>query len=671
MRNLKKEYYWSYFFLVFLDRTHVNITSSQTDVPANPGDSETASTTPAQPNPLKSFFNWSVPTSINLSRISQPIQNIINKAENLKNWSYKNVNTNNVATSIAAYLKSSFNNNDSQPQGNELKNILEKLKVNLNNKELLPKVKSLIDNGADIHTTTDSGETALSLVLKKIQMGRGEPNGLWALVKYLIDNGADIHTTTDSGETALSLVLKKIQMNSGEPNQLWALVKYLIEKGADVNTLANNQTALYLAAVKKLPELVIQFLLTKGADQNAGNPSYNYYINYSHMQNIHKELINNQFKKTLAKLQDDPENKEELWDRVKELIEKGVDINTLENNVTALYIAAVKKRNDMVTFLLNKDANQKAGSPSYNDYKKSINNQLKDTLANLQEEPENKEELWHRVKELIETGADINTLANNQTALYLAAKNKNNDMVTFLLNKRADRYAGNPSYNYLKIFEDVAKAPSSIQPSLKKSINNQLKDTLTNLQGEPENKEELWDRVKELIENGADINTLANNQSALAVAGLHENNDMVTFLLNKDANKNAGSPSYNDYMEIWKAITPASSSSASANDDDNTDDDVQEIYSIEQQITNNATENEKRELSNKGLQLILKHIAKGDNDNASSTLWDWVGAFLENGADINTAYTDASGNKHTALSLADDNRKTLIEKQLKKLTKQK
>ena len=81
-------------------------------------------------------------------------------------------------------------------------------------------VKSLLETGADLHVTDDTGHTALHLA-------RGVP----AMVKLLLDHGANVHAKTHTGDTPLQCALYRgMDYLDGDSIQL------LLEAGASVHT---------------------------------------------------------------------------------------------------------------------------------------------------------------------------------------------------------------------------------------------------------------------------------------------------------------------------------------------------------------------------------------------------------------------------------------------------
>ena len=115
----------------------------------------------------------------------------------------------------------------------------------------LDKIRCLVNNGVDINTKGEYGETALI---------HATDNADKKIVRRLIELGADINSQDDEGWTALihAIFIKSIE-----------IAKLLIKSGADVNIKDNNgQTPLMIAAdfnAKEIGEL----LILEGADIDA------------------------------------------------------------------------------------------------------------------------------------------------------------------------------------------------------------------------------------------------------------------------------------------------------------------------------------------------------------------------------------------------------------------
>ena len=104
----------------------------------------------------------------------------------------------------------------------------------------LEKVRRLLENGADINSKDEYGQTAL---MKAAHRGQVE------LIRLLIENGAELNTTAKYNLSALMLSLI-----AGHPD----VARLLIEAGADVNLRSNMNfySALHLAENAGYREIV-------------------------------------------------------------------------------------------------------------------------------------------------------------------------------------------------------------------------------------------------------------------------------------------------------------------------------------------------------------------------------------------------------------------------------
>lgn len=107
-------------------------------------------------------------------------------------------------------------------------------------------------------TIDEDGNTQLILLVKN-----GDYNG----VKSLIENGADIHATNDYGETALYVALDKVNHNCN-------IIELLLKNGGVVNI-----DALLFFPTKKLVELILKYRPSIINETNAYNETLLYIFN--------------------------------------------------------------------------------------------------------------------------------------------------------------------------------------------------------------------------------------------------------------------------------------------------------------------------------------------------------------------------------------------------------
>jgi cytohesin len=122
-------------------------------------------------------------------------------------------------------------------------------------------ISTLIEEGADVNSTNDEGNTILHLVVKSRKMD---------LATLLIDNGADPNVRNKEGNSPLHIAVN---------NNRVEMVKMLIEKGADVNLEGKHKslptqecTPLHIAVIESsMTKLALARLISQD-DTNPGIP---------------------------------------------------------------------------------------------------------------------------------------------------------------------------------------------------------------------------------------------------------------------------------------------------------------------------------------------------------------------------------------------------------------
>ena len=142
----------------------------------------------------------------------------------------------------------------------------------------LETIKILVEAGANINATDYSEDTPLSLAAWR---------GYEDIVNYLLDNGADLGTSTDKVKKLMSFALNK---------RMWKLYQKIFAEGYDLNTLSLEGISLLHFAAKGGSEQIVSDLIKKGLDVNAkdifGWIPLHYASNYGRL-NVVKILIEN------------------------------------------------------------------------------------------------------------------------------------------------------------------------------------------------------------------------------------------------------------------------------------------------------------------------------------------------------------------------------------------
>jgi len=359
----------------------------------------------------------------------------------------------------------------------------------------LPTIKRNIENGIDINTSDEDGNTALHLAVIKgnleltqylIQKGakinQKDGNGDTPLAnacvlgnveiaKYLIEHGAEIDSKNQYGWTPLRLASNEGYM---------PLVNFLLEKGADLSPLYIADK-LFLDAAKNGDLDGLKKYLTRGASVNAVDSEGNTALLY------------------VTKPQDKPFIN--TLEMVKLLIESGADLedrNTIGE--TALQQAILTKNDSVIYYLIEKGSNLESSDANGNTI--LITSVLSENLKLLQF--------------LIKKKVDLNILnAQGKSPLYLASEFGKTEAAKILLNYPVEiDLIVEESYN--KNYTPLLIASKNGN----EKIVSLLLEKKANINYKTKNNQETalilaaanghLSVVKILLENGADINIKSN-----------------------------------------------------------------------------------------------------------------------------------------------------------------
>ncbi|XP_057319236.1 putative ankyrin repeat protein RF_0381 [Microplitis mediator] len=315
--------------------------------------------------------------------------------------------------------------------------------------------------------------TALQLAIKKQD---------WKLINYLLQNNVLVNTYTSKCEPALFLAIRSGNIR---------LVETLIHHRAKINITYNNNTPLHLA-VDQNNYAIAEFLIRQRAEVNALTKE-----NQSPLQiAIEKNY------KNLVKL----------------LIENNADINVVtKNDETALIFSIKNEYFDLFKILLDADAEVN-----------SVN------LPPLFVAVEKKR--YTMTKRLIEQGADVNSIYNNQTLLIIAVENGNMKIVELLIRNKAD------------INIEVAAAKTALSAAIIKGnfvIFKMLVDAIAGLNSlnllplHLAVLQENYEFTEYLISSGANVNSLdGRRQTPLHISVTKKNKKIINLLLKNNADVN-------------------------------------------------------------------------------------------------------------------------------------
>ncbi|MCP4130798.1 MAG: hypothetical protein GY754_07435 [bacterium] len=326
------------------------------------------------------------------------------------------------------------------------------------------------------------------------------------LVTLLLHHGAAINETNSYNRTAL---------HHAAATGSQQIVSILLAAGAQVNVTDNNGVSPLFYAVRNGNKHITELLLSRGASlqvENTMGTTLLHAAAYSAMPSLVQKILN-----------------------------FGISVNaTNENNETPLHFAMKKGDPETVKLLLKNGAKTEIKSKISYDERFSplhigvINNAIP------------------AVPLLVKHGAQVdNTLSDNKTPLYFAAKFNNKKMVEILIQLGANI---NAKFNYgstpLSIASDKGHC-NMVQFLLKKGahVNVQGKPYSSALHRAVESKgENYYSIMAALVQAGADINA-RNRQNATPLdAALQENNtDAIIFLINNGADLNKREANFLNY----------------------------------------------------------------------------------------------------------------------------
>ena len=426
----------------------------------------------------------------------------------------------------------------------------------LHNRETL---QAIIDHGADVNATSKNGKTALMIACLKenedaidILLNAGanprsaDTTGYTCLhyamhvfpketLKTLIDHGADVNATTKDGKTALLIACMKrnehainVFLNAdanpstadatGDTCLHYAVsgscsietLRAIIHHGADVNAINKDcQTVLMIACLMRNVD-TINVLLNASANPRS--------VDTTGDTCLHCAFREYGWKKTPRAITDcdsdekeDPINVFQMHyevagpkrffrnechkEVVQAIINKGADVNASnKQNKTALMMACLERNIGAINVLLNAGADPRTANIDG------------DTCLHIAVRTQcNKETL----QAIVDHGADVNAISiNNQTALMISCLMQNVDAITVLLDSRADPNIADADGN------------TCLHCAVKQGCNKYV--------------------CQALLNHGADVNVRnKNDQTALMMACLKANVDVINILLNAGANPKA------------------------------------------------------------------------------------------------------------------------------------
>ena len=246
------------------------------------------------------------------------------------------------------------------------------------NKETL---QAIINHGSNVNATAEDCLTPLMFACHE---------GNVEALNVLLNAGADPNMADSNGGTLIHLSV--VRGCSKETLQT------IIDHGADVNATDNNNLTTLMLACQKGNDEIINLLFNARADPNIHDTAGETLIHHAFAQGCSKETLQT-------------------------IIKHGADVNaTNKDNITALMLACKHSSEEAINILLDAGADPNIADT---DGATWIHHAV---AAGC-----NKKTL----QTIIGYGADVNT-TNNLTALILACRNENEELINVLLNAGVD-----------------------------------------------------------------------------------------------------------------------------------------------------------------------------------------------------------------------------------------
>lgn len=408
-------------------------------------------------------------------------------------------------------------------------------------------VKMLIAHGADVNSKTKGGLTPLLMVPQQARI-RALP-GHNEVVELLLKSGADINARDNRGRTPLDLarqfgqteIIKRLteasegqktvekklstdesRVDSKETEPLNSLHEALsgrniaqleaaLSRGADINARdENGDTVLHLACRRgRLP--LIRLLLYHGADVNAKNNDGKTPLDILSLKPPRLKTAELLIEKGASISTIHVAAFVGNLEKVKGFIEAGTDMDTKsEDGQTPLFTAVYGGHIEVVRFLLDKGA-------EVNEKDNRDNTPLRYAI-------------WHFKNEiaklLIDRGADIHDFALHWTAMV-----GNEEMAKLLVAKGVDVNVVMGERGISALAFCVDPGSSAIARLLVANGAKVTRIHFAALAGD-------LAKVKEFLENGADVSKKVGNTSVLHAASAGGNRQIVEIILSKGVDIN-------------------------------------------------------------------------------------------------------------------------------------
>ncbi|MDR2642496.1 MAG: ankyrin repeat domain-containing protein [Planctomycetaceae bacterium] len=317
-------------------------------------------------------------------------------------------------------------------------------------------VKLLIDKKAEIDIKDKNLSTPLHIALSSKQW---EIN----LIQYLIEKGININAQNNDGQTALTILLERIEPNNRQNQQIsrqecYKMLKFFIEHGADISIKDKNNTTIFETIIKNnlpIEPDIFKKLITGGKDIDwskckdtspvcwaLSNGAGHEALEYFSKGNADFTMKNNGMGPLTTLFHYMNMNNQDIinFETVKYLVERGSDVNDRFPPLqqTPLLFALGRNNPDIeiVKYLLDKGADIHAkDNRGLGTLHSAI---LIRPSHNVKEADNYEQKFFDIVKYLVERGADVNLTDKAESALpiHLAAMMGSEKIVRYLAAKQ-------------------------------------------------------------------------------------------------------------------------------------------------------------------------------------------------------------------------------------------
>ncbi|GLV37398.1 Ankyrin 2 [Carabus blaptoides fortunei] len=356
-------------------------------------------------------------------------------------------------------------------------------------------VKLLIKNGANVESITIDGYNLLHIAAEHCH---------YKIMSYLIqEHKISIHKTDSKGRTPLFRAL--VANKSISEDDLMATVQLLIKNGASVETITTNGYNLLHIAAEHCHYKIISYLIQE------------------HKISIHKTDSKGRTPLFRALVANKSISQDDVMATVKLLIENGANVETITNDGhNLLHIAAEHCHYKIISYLIEEH--------NISIHKTDSKGRTPLFRALFANKSISQDDVMATVKLLIKYGASVETISNDgHNLLHVASEFWHHQIISYLVQEhtisihKTDRAGSTPLFRALLANESISE-------------------------------DEVMTTVKELIKNGANVETTTNNGSSLLhVAAMYCCNQIISYLI-QEHNLSVDTPDSSGQTPLFCAL---------------------------------------------------------------------------------------------------------------------